>query len=84
MFQFYEPQGSSIAFPKLLTGEPIDAFCERVVVGCGVFLLPAHVYVHQQSVNEGRFRLGLGRQSLQEGLDALETYLTSSHKIGAQ
>ena len=77
LFQFYEPEGGSTAFPRLLTSEAIDSFCERLVESSGVFLLPAQVYGHKQSEDEGRFRIGLGKQNFKAGLQALQEYLDS-------
>ena len=76
MFQFHVPQGSSIAFPRLLTPEPVESFCDRVVRESGVFLLPAQVYGHQASTPAGHFRLGLGRLNFKAGLDALDKFIS--------
>ena len=75
-FEFHAPQGSSVAFPRLTTGEAVEAFCDRVVKESGVFLLPAQVYGHQKSIEEGRFRIGLGRSNFHLGLKALDNYLS--------
>ncbi len=42
---------------RLLLEEDIQAFCDRVVVGCGVLLLPADVYDHGPSTAGRHFRL---------------------------
>ena len=34
-FAFTAPRAGSIAFARLLTGEPVQAFCERLVADCG-------------------------------------------------
>ena len=39
---FTPPAAGSVAFARLLTGEPIDAFCERLVVEAGADLLLYH------------------------------------------
>ncbi|CAL8465212.1 g4747 [Coccomyxa elongata] len=74
-FEWYEPAAGSICFPRLRTGEAVEAFCERLVAKCGVLLLPATVYDHAQSVAEGRFRLGLGRLNFGECLRHLEKFM---------
>ena len=81
--QFHAPQGSSIAFPRLLTKEPIASFCDRVVRESGVFLLSAGAYCHQPSVEAGHFRIGLGRASFKAGLEAFEAYLMEHRNPGA-
>ncbi|BDA50282.1 probable aspartate aminotransferase [Coccomyxa sp. Obi] len=74
-FEWYEPAAGSICFPRLRTGEAVEAFCERLVAKSGVLLLPATVYDHAPSVAEGRFRLGLGRLNFKECLQHLEKFL---------
>lgn len=61
-----------------LTGElltQIEEFCQRCVEDVGVLLLPANVYSHTASIQQRRFRLGIGRTDLQHGLNALSDYL---------
>jgi aspartate/methionine/tyrosine aminotransferase len=61
------PRAGAIGLPRLLTGEPIDAFAERLVRATGVLLLPDRVY----GMSQNRFRLGFGRTNLPEGLARL-------------
>jgi aspartate/methionine/tyrosine aminotransferase len=75
VFTWHAPRAGSVAFPRLLKAEPIEAFCERLVRGCGVLLLPASVYGHQGSVDQGRFRIGLGRRNLPDCLERLRGFL---------
>jgi aspartate/methionine/tyrosine aminotransferase len=75
VIEWTEPVAGTVAFPRLLTGEPIAAFCEELAETDGVLLLPASVYNHEQSVEQGRFRLGFGRRDLPRCLAALETAL---------
>jgi aspartate/methionine/tyrosine aminotransferase len=49
-------QGGPLAFPRLKTGDSIEAWCKEVVQGCGVLLLPASVYDHAASTERGHFR----------------------------
>lgn len=80
MFDWQPPLAGSTAFPRLKTGEPIEKFCDRVVRGCGVLLLPSTVYGHtpdQAEEDRGRFRVGLGRRDLAECIDQLETFLNT-------
>lgn len=56
-------------------GGQIESFCERCVREAGVLLLPANVYDHPPSVEQRRFRLGFGRNSLRKGMKALADYL---------
>ena len=65
------PQAGSIAFPRLLTGEPVEAFCEGLARERSTLLLPASVYGCEEFTKDGRFRFGLGRENISEGLRRL-------------
>ncbi|GAX77069.1 hypothetical protein CEUSTIGMA_g4515.t1 [Chlamydomonas eustigma] len=81
MFEWQPPVAGSVTFPRLTTGENIDAFCDRVVKGCGVLLLPSSVYDHPHSIERGNFRLGLGRSNARECFDRLREYLEKTKTI---
>lgn len=76
--EWRRPRVGTIAFPRLLTGENIEAWCEELVQQTGVLLLPGSVY-HPQAAAEGRFRLGFGRRNLPECLRHLETFLAARY-----
>lgn len=78
-FEWHRPLGGPIAFPRLKTGEAIEAWCDRVVTECGVLLLPATVYFHEPSIAAGRFRLGLGRKDLPGCLRVLDAWLVKHY-----
>ncbi|GIL55559.1 hypothetical protein Vafri_11112 [Volvox africanus] len=89
VFQYCPPAAGSVAFPRLLAtsaagevggGESVEAFCERLVTGCGVLLLPASVYGHELSAARGHFRIGLGRRDLPACLEVLRGFLTGQHQ----
>jgi aspartate/methionine/tyrosine aminotransferase len=65
------PRGSSVGFPELLTGTPVDAFCERLVREHGVLLVPGSMF----EAGTSHFRIGLGRASLPAGLAALGDFM---------
>lgn len=72
-------QGGPLAFPRLKTGDSIEAWCKEVVQGCGVLLLPASVYDHQASTDRGHFRFSLGRKDMPECLKALDAWCVSKY-----
>eukprot|EP00967_Tisochrysis_lutea_P111833 scaffold176178_cov16-Tisochrysis_lutea.AAC.1 len=53
----------------------IESFADEIVAACGVLILPASVYGHENSTQSGHFRLGLGRKNLNECLDRLGQHL---------
>lgn len=73
--QWVAPEAGTVAFPRLLTGQPVAEFCEELADQEGVLLMPATVYDHAASVEEGRFRIGFGRRNLPECLDKVELAL---------
>ena len=66
-----EPVAGPIGFPTLLTGEPVDDFCRRVLSQTGVLLLPGSVYAGASR----EFRIGYGRASMPEALARLGGWL---------
>lgn len=74
-FEWQEPAAGSVAFPRLKTGQPVEEFCQLVREGCGVLLLPATVYDHEEVSRKGHFRIGLGRQDLAVCLQQLDDFL---------
>lgn len=73
LFEFSPPAGGTVGWPKLLTGEPIDEFCERVLAGCGVLLLPSTAYDHVSDSNH--FRVGFGRANFCDVLSIFDNWL---------
>ncbi|HEX2754157.1 MAG TPA: aminotransferase class I/II-fold pyridoxal phosphate-dependent enzyme [Candidatus Limnocylindrales bacterium] len=65
------PRGGSIAFPRLLDDESIDAFAGRLVEAEGVLLLPGS----QFGFEGNHFRIGFGREDLPQALAGLERFL---------
>lgn len=78
LFEFHPPQGSSICFPRLKTGQNIEEFCDLLVKESGVLLLPATMYDTSDFAERGHFRLGLGRKIFAQGLEQLDKFLTNS------
>ncbi|PSC76719.1 classes I and II [Micractinium conductrix] len=83
VFEWRRPVAGTVAFPRLLTGEPVEAWCQELVQQAGVLLMPATVYDHPRSQQEGRFRLGYGRRNLPQCLAALEAWLQQRYPQAA-
>lgn len=71
-FTWQRPQAGSIAFPELITGQPIEEFIEQLVKQEGVLLLPGTVYDHPGN----HFRIGFGRKNMPEALERLEHFVS--------
>jgi len=69
------PAAGSTAFPRFKGDVDIDALCQMLVEDCGVLILPGSVYGSDLCKQEARFRLGLGRSGLEEGLALFGQFL---------
>lgn len=80
LFDWQEPDGGCIAFPRYRGAEGVDEFCRAAVEESGVLLLPNSVYQSRVSpVPSDRFRIGFGRRNLPEALDRLAEHLYARH-----
>jgi aspartate/methionine/tyrosine aminotransferase len=76
LFEWRRPDGSCMAFPRYLGSEGVEEFARTLVEEGGVLLLPSTIYRSELGPTpEDRFRLGLGRRGLEEGLAAMEAHV---------
>ena len=76
VFDWEEPDGGCIAFPRYRGPEGVDEFCRATVEESGVLLLPNSVYQSRVSpVPSDRFRIGFGRRNLPQALEQLDAHL---------
>jgi aspartate/methionine/tyrosine aminotransferase len=76
LFEWYLPDGGCIGFPRYLGPEGVEAFTRNLVEQSGVLLLPASVYRSDLGPTPlDRFRIGYGRDNMEEGLAALRAHL---------
>jgi aspartate/methionine/tyrosine aminotransferase len=69
-FEWVRPLAGSTAFPRLLGGEPVERFTERLLGATGVLLLPGTLFGHPGN----HFRLGYGRTDMAEALGRVEEW----------
>ncbi len=69
--EWTEPEGSSVAFPRLSFPGDAEAVAERLVRETGVLILPGTCYGYDKRY----FRLGYGRASMPASLARLEDWL---------
>jgi aspartate/methionine/tyrosine aminotransferase len=76
LFDWRRPDGSCMAFPRYKGREGVEEFTRSLVEESGVLLLPSSIYASVLADTPAdRFRLGIGRRNLDQGLDALEAHL---------
>ena len=69
LFDWYEPDGGCVAFPRYKGAGSVDAWAERLVEETGVLLLPAKIYHSELTPTPtDRFRIGFGRAHMETGL----------------
>lgn len=71
VFTWTRPRAGSIGLARIHAAEGARAFCERLVAEAGVFLAPSGVFGY----GDEHVRFGFGRETLPEGLAALDTWL---------
>jgi aspartate/methionine/tyrosine aminotransferase len=71
IFAWKRPCAGTVAFPRMLAAGDADGFCDDVLDGAGVMLLPASAFEH----GDRHFRVGFGRRNMPEALDAFEGYI---------
>jgi aspartate/methionine/tyrosine aminotransferase len=78
LFEWSEPQGGCVGYPRYRGGEGVEAFCRSAVEQSGVLLLPASIFASRLLVAPtDRFRIGFGRRDLPLALLALEGHLAA-------
>lgn len=76
LFDYVSPVGGCVTFPRYKGDDGVEAFCRRAVEEHGVMLLPVSIYRSGVGdVPADRFRIGLGRQSVPQSLEALSAFV---------
>lgn len=79
-FDWRQPDGSCMAFPKYKGSEGVEQFCQSLIDESSILLLPSTIYRSELSETPtDRFRLGFGRSGLGEGLAALNRHMQKFH-----
>ncbi len=71
MFSWSRPQAGTVAFPALQGARNSREFCDEVLAGTGVLLLPSAEF----GFGESHFRIGYARANMREALGKLENYI---------
>lgn len=84
LFEWYEPDGGCIAYPRYCGADGVESFCTQLVNEAGVLLLPASAYRSELlDAPQDRFRIGYGRRGMDEALEAFEAFLASPMNVNA-
>jgi aspartate/methionine/tyrosine aminotransferase len=75
-FDWREPDGSCVAFVRYKGADGVEAFTTRLVEEAGVLFLPSSIYRSELGpIPVDRFRIGFGRQGMEEGLAEMRDWL---------
>ena len=73
-----------MAYPRYTGPGSVEDFTRKLVEDSGVLVLPSTIYSSTLGPTPAdRFRVGLGRKGLEEGLAAFEAHLNANFKPGA-
>jgi aspartate/methionine/tyrosine aminotransferase len=76
LFEWYQPDGGCVGFPRYLGHEGVERFTKRLVEEVGIIMLPASIFRSDLgSVQNNRFRIGFGRSYFADALEVLQEYL---------
>lgn len=76
LFSWRQPDASCMAFPQYKGDEGIEHFAKQLVEKSGVLVLPSTIYSSNLAKTPSdRFRIGLGRRELDQGLSALDSHI---------
>jgi len=82
LFDWQRPDGSCMGFPRYKGTEGVETFTQKLVEDSGVLVLPSSVYSSTlNSTPSDRFRIGLGREGLDEGLAVMQEHI-EKHNLG--
>lgn len=80
LFEWRHPDGGCIAYPRYVGQGDVEAFCTGLIEENGVLLLPASIYRSElMEAPADRFRIGFGRENIEEGLTAFRDFLDRNH-----
>ena len=74
IFEWFEPKGGCVAFPRLILKQNIFDFAENLRASKGVLLLPGQVFGNERN----HFRISYGRFNMPEALKRLQMFLHES------
>jgi aspartate/methionine/tyrosine aminotransferase len=76
LFDWRRPDGSCVAFIPYKGNDGVERFTEKLIEESGVLLLPSSIYRSDLGpVPEDYFRIGFGRNNMEDGLSAFHDWL---------
>jgi aspartate/methionine/tyrosine aminotransferase len=80
LFESYVPDGGIVIYPRYKGADGVEAFARRLVEEAGVVVLPPSVYASALTPTPtDRFRMGYGRNHIDDGLAAMRAHLMRNY-----
>lgn len=80
LFETYVPDGGIVIYPRYKGADGVETFARRLVEESGVVVLPPSVYASALTPTPtDRFRLGYGRNTIDEGIAAMRAHLIRNY-----
>lgn len=79
-FEWKRPDGGAVAYPKYIGPGSTDQFCQDLLEETGIMILPPRIYKSELlDAPQDRFRIGFGRNGMDEMLDIFYHYLKKNY-----
>lgn len=80
LFESYTPDGGIVIYPRYKGADGVEAFARRLVEEAGAVVLPPSVYASALTPTPpDRFRMGYGRNGIDEGLAAMRAHVMRNY-----
>ena len=80
LFDWKEPDGGCIGYPKYKGTGGVDIFCEKLIKQESVLLLPSKVYTSDIVKSaKNHFRIGYGNINMSKGLELIKKFINKNY-----
>lgn len=80
LFDWKEPDGGCIGYPKYKGTDGVDIFCEKLIKQESVLLLPSKVYTSDIVKSpKNHFRIGYGHVNMSKGLELIKKFINKNY-----
>jgi len=80
LFDWKEPDGGCIGYPKYKGTDGVDIFCEKLIKQESVLLLPSKVYTSDIVKSpKNHFRIGYGHVNMLKGLELIKKFINKNY-----
>lgn len=82
LLEWYEPDGGCVSYPRYLGSDGVESFADGLLQQAGVLVMPASIFQSDLAPTPNdRFRIGFGRASMPEGLEAIGEHIRRNRSL---